>query len=224
MDTSAFLSIAGVFVGWFLSELSGAFRTAREERQCLNSAIPPLAQLYFEQYRINEILTSLNVQMGNDFEKKFTEAQQQRADASTVRAFLDAYISQYDDARKVTIAVPQRTADHLSDRFRPMLDSLSRVDPVSAYSAGKLYSEFILFRESELPPFKSDHSAYVNTIEVMLGVYRKDMQTLRALILAIACKVGIIQYFRVRSLIKNEEAELTGGMERARGQIFSNSA
>lgn len=224
MDTAVFLSIAGVIVGWLLSELSGAFRTAREERQCLKSAIPPLVRLYFEQYRINEILTSLNVRMGDDFERGLKEAQKQGADASSIRGFLDNYISQYDDARKITIAVPQRTADHLADSFRTMMDALSRVDPVSAYSAGKLYSEFILFQESELPSATGDPSAYAKTLEIMLGIYRQDMNALRSLILAIACKAGIIQYFKVRSLLKQEESELMGGFEKAHGKIFSNAA
>jgi hypothetical protein len=224
MDPALLLSLAGVVVGWVLNELAGAFRIAREERQCLKASLPPLLQLYFEQFRINEILTFFNKKMGDDLEQIFTEVQRDNPDPEAIRMLLSDYLSKFEELRKTNISLPKRNAESLSIRVGAMLESLSKVDPVAAFSAGKLFNEFNLFQEAEMPAFGENHAAYVNTLAVMLSVYRNDMNNLRSLILRVSRRAGIVQYFETRRLLKTEEDGLSGGVEKANAEIFSTAA
>lgn len=224
MDAALLLPLAGVVVGWFLNELAGAFRIAREERQCLKSALPPLLQFYFEQYRINEILTFFNTKMGDDFEHIFTEVQKDNPGPETIKKLLNDYLSRFEELRKTNVSLPKRNAEDLSARVGTMLESLSKVDPVAAFSAGKLFNEFALFQETEMPAFGENHAAYVNTLAVMLSVYRNDMNNLRSLILRISRRVGVVQYFQTRRLLRAEEDGLSGGVKKAHAKIFGAAA
>ncbi len=224
MDLVLLLPLAGVVVGWFLNELAGAFRIAREERQCLKTALPPLLQFYFEQFRINEILTFFNTKMGDDFEHFFAEVQKDNPGSETIKKLLNDYLSKFEELRKTNISLPKRNAEDLSVRVGAMLESLSKVDPVAAFSAGKLFNEFTLFQETEMPAFRENHAAYVKTLAVMLSVYRSDMNSLRSLILRISRRVGIVQYFQTRRLLKAEEDGLSGGIKKAHSKIFSAAA
>ncbi len=218
------LPLFGVVVGWFLNEIAGAFRIAREERQCLKAALPPLLQFYFEQFRINEILIFFNTKMGDDFEQIFFKLRNDNPGSETITMQVNDYLSKFDELRKTNISLPKRNAEDLTGRLEAMLESLSKVDPVSAFSAGKLFNEFTLFQEAELPAFDESHSAYINTFAVMLSVYRGDMNSLRSLILHISHQVGIVQYFETRRLLKAEEDGLSGGLKKAHADIFSAAA
>lgn len=218
-----FLPIGGVVVGWFLSELAGAFRIVREERQCLKAALPPLLQFYFEQYRINEILTFFNTKMGHDLECIFNEVKTENAGSEKISMIVADYISQFEELRKINISMPKQSAENLSGRFEVMLDALSKVDPVAAFTAGKLFNEFALFQESEMPSFSENHSAYLSTLAAMLSIFRNDMKNLKLLILNISRQAGAVQYFQTRRLLKAEEAGLAGGIEKAHTKIFSNA-
>jgi hypothetical protein len=215
-----FLPLVGVAIGWFLNELAGTFRVAREERQGLKSALPPLLILYFEQYRINEILTFCNLRMGNDFEKNFHELKKNKADSVTIEKFLTDYMAQFEEMRKQNIALPEKNTENLSEDLSSALASLSKVAPVYAYRARKLFSEFTLFQELEMPSPSGRHSEYLQTFGLILAVFRSDMHHLKSLIKCIAFKAGLMQYVQIWWLLRKEEGELSGGTEKAHTHIF----
>lgn len=221
MNLSSLMPVGAVIVGWFLNELAGAFRIAREERHCLRAALPPLLQLYFEQYRINEILSFFNTKMGEDLKQLLKEFKKDNPGPESIKQIIDDYMSQFEELRKVNVSLPKRNVENLSNRFGGMIEDLSKVDPIAAFTAGKLLNEFTLFQESEMPSFGESHNAYVSILEMMLSVYRADMESLSTLILRISRRVGVIQYFQTRRLLKAEEEGLSDGMKKAHAKIFN---
>lgn len=219
-ELALYLPLIGVAVGWFLNELAGTFRVAREERQGLKAALPPLLLLYFEKYRINEILTFFNRRMGDDFEKNFHAFQESAADSITIEKFLSEYMAHFEEMRKQNVLLPDKSKEDLSDDLSKALVSLSKVAPVYAYRARKLFSEFTLFQELELPSPTEHHSEYMQTLSLVLAVFRSDMAKLKSLIKSIAFKAGLMQYIQILLLLSKEEKELAGGVAKAHGHIF----
>ena len=223
MNDAAIITLAAVAIGWFLNELSGTFRIAREEKQLLKAAIPVLIQLYFEQYRINEILSFLAQKMGDDFENLHKAVESTSEERESVGHFLKEYLVKHEEMRKINVALPKHNRESIIDGINQATIELSRVDPVSAYNAKKFLSEFILFQESELPVTNESFEYYLKHWEMMLLVFQKDLSALRELILDIAKKSGLVEYFRVRRLIADEEGDVRGGMKKAYRHMDENT-
>ncbi|MFZ5531604.1 MAG: hypothetical protein ACOY4U_11230 [Pseudomonadota bacterium] len=211
MDNSVLISLVAVFLGWTLNELAGAFRIAREERQLVRSSIPALSQLYFEQYRINQILTFFNKKMGDDFETFYKAINSGDIKHESALAFISNYLSRHEESRRINISLPDINRSALLEAVKEAASALAKVDPVSAYEAKKLLSEFILFQESELPAASDNPQLYLQQWEMMLSVYRGDLSSLRNLILKTSCRASIFDYIQVRRLLKSEEAGLYKG-------------
>lgn len=219
-ELAPYLPLIGVAVGWFLNELAGTFRVAREERQGLKAALPPLLLLYFEQFRINEILTFFNRRMGDDLENNFHAFQEKGADSIKVRSFLSEYMSHFEKMRKQNVALPEKSKEDLSDDLSTALASLSKVAPMHAYRARKLFSEFTLFQELELPSPTEHHREYEQMLSLVLAVFRSDMGELKSLVKSLAFKAGLMQYIQILLLLNKEEKELSGGGAKAHDHIF----
>lgn len=215
MDSTVIFPLAAVALGWFLNELAGAFRVAREERQLVRSALPALVQLYFEQYRINDILSFFARKMGDDFEDFYKAVETGIEKKGSINEFFTQYLAQHEKMRRANIALPEVNRASLIQAMLESTSALARVDPVSAYRAKKLLSEFVLFQETELPSLSNNYQFYVKQWSLILEVYRTDLSNLRGLILRVALKVGVMEYLRVRNLLTLEESELLGGTEKA---------
>lgn len=215
MGDEALITLAAVALGWFLNELAGAFRIAREERQLSKGALPVLLHLYFEQFRINEILSFFNAKMGDDMESFHKAIESGAAHKESVGDFLAGYLAEHEEMWRTSVSLPEESRSSLIESAKQTTSSLAKVDPVSAYSARKLLSEFILFQKSELPKPDQDPQVYVNHLAMMLTVYRRDLSSLKKLILRVAWRSGIVEYFRIRKQLRDEEAEISGGMAKA---------
>lgn len=220
MSSEVLLAVAGVLIGWFLNELAGAFRVAREERQLVCQALPPLLALYFEQYRINDILSFYNQKMGDDFERLVQEAEKEPKEKGTIGAALNAYLKDFEEHRQNNVKLPKTNFATLVSDFGDATDPLSRVDPVSAFRAKQLLAEFLLFRDIQMPVSRSAPVVYMNFLETVLSVYRNDMVALRSLILRVARRASFLDFWRVRALIIELEKELDGGIKRATADVF----
>jgi hypothetical protein len=219
MNNEVLLALGGVLLGWFLSELAGAFRIAREERHLVRHALPPLLTLYFEQYRINEILSFFNRKMGDDFERFVLEAEKDPKQKSTVGGAIAAYLANFEDLRQHNVTMPQANRDSLIETLANATDGLAGVDPISAYQAKQLMSEFLLFQDIKMPASGSAPQIYVQFLGGVLSVFRNDITSLRKLILVVARQASLFDCWRIKKLIGELEGQLDGGMKRAFGQI-----
>lgn len=192
MDRTVIFSLVAVALGWFLNELAGAFRVAREERHLVRSALPALVQLYFEQYRINDILSFFARKMGDDFEAFYKAVEAGIEKKGSIGEFFAQYLAQHEEMRRANIALPEANRASLIQAMLESTSALARVDPVSAYRAKKLLSEFVLFQETEIPSLASNYQFYVKQWSMMLEVYRTDLSNLRGLILRVALKAGVM--------------------------------
>src|SRR5688572_10600646 len=150
MSDELFIALVGIFIGWLLNELAGAVRLAREERQLVRRSLPLLTQLYFEQYRINEILTFFSKKMGDDLELLYRAVEKDVSRKDELRAALDKYIKDFEGIRQTNIKTDHIAGTSSADALSAAIDDLARVDPSSAYRARRLLSEFVLFQNIDM--------------------------------------------------------------------------
>ncbi|HEY9104871.1 hypothetical protein [Chitinimonas sp.] len=208
MEIKSLIPIAGVLIGWLLSQVSGSFSLAREDRRSRASALPAMIDLYVQQYRINKILEIFNQRLTKALEELHKHRESGNLTKNDGDKIIRSIFSTFEIQRQGNIDLPEKQKEALFLSLANAVDSLSKVTPTLAYRLSKLTSEFILFQEIKFPEKDLDLKNYLETYSHILGVFRSDLGELRRLIIRAALGIGVIQFFGILSLLKSEEKEL----------------
>jgi hypothetical protein len=200
--------IIGVALGWLLSQLAGLFTFAREDRRIRSSSLPAMLDLYFQQKRIDHVLTYFNVKLGDSIEQLHTIFEKHDADKESRLALLEELITAFEKTRQGNLDLPEKNKENLESSIDHAIKELSKVDAVSSYRLTRLYNEFILLIEIKFPDEDLNSPSYLKTWSELLSIYRADLESLRNLVLKTARGVGVIGWYKVWSLIREEEKQL----------------
>lgn len=197
--------IIGVALGWFLSQLAGLFNLAREDRRIRSSTLPAMIDLYFQQKRIDHVLTYFNLKLGDSMEQLIKIFEKSKADKESRASILDELIQAFEKTRQGNLDLPVKNKKTLEKSIEHAVKELSKVDAVSAYKLTRLYNEFILLIEIKFPAEEINSSAYLNTWSGLLSIYRTDLGNLRRLVFKVSRGIGLIEWLKVWMLIREEE-------------------
>jgi hypothetical protein len=166
---------------------------SRENRRFISSSIPGLIALYFEKYRINEILKFYNKKMGEDFKLIHSAVVEGTLDRASFVDLNEKYLEGFEKTRRVNVTLPNRTLESVITTANEGIKELAKVEPHAALKASRIVNEFLLFGEIELPEKDTNLTAYLDNWETILFVYRRDLKDLRKIIFWLTIKVNIIQ-------------------------------
>jgi hypothetical protein len=197
--------IIGVALGWLLSQLAGLFNLAREDRRIRSSTLPAMIDLYFQQKRIDHVLTYFNLKLGDSMEQLIKIFEENKADKESRASILDKLIQAFEKTRQGNLDLPDKNKESLEKSIEHAVKELSKVDAVSAYKLTRLYNEFILLIEIKFPAEEINSSAYLNTWSGLLSTYRTDLGNLRSLVFKVSRGIGLIEWLKVWMLIREEE-------------------
>lgn len=200
--------ILGIILGWLLSQLSGSFAIAREERSLYSSALPAMIDFHFQQYRINKILEYFNLKFGDTLEEFSLAAEAGSFTPSEHKQLFKDMFLGFEKSRQQNINLPEKNKELLFKSLELAIDSLSKVDAVSAYRLSRLMNEYILATEIKFPEDELNYISYLKTYEHLLSIYRNDLKSLKKIILIVAFKISIFQFIRIFLLLRQEEQEL----------------
>jgi hypothetical protein len=208
MEYQYLIPIVGVVLGWFLSQLTGMFSLAREDRRCRSAALPAMVDLYFQQYRINKILEFYNLRLGDELKELCNATENNKQNKKLYDEVFLQLLSSFEVNRQRTIDLPQELKESLFKSLTVATDSLSKVAPALAYRLSRLSSEFSLFQVIKFPEMNLEPTKYFETYENLLGIFRADLQELRRLIIRTALGIGVFQLIEILLLVIKQEKEL----------------
>lgn len=208
MEIKYIVPVLGVVLGWLLSQLSGAFLLAREDRRLRSSAIPPMMDLYFQQYRIDKILEFFNLKLGDSLEQLHQLAEAGKIPKQHRETIFNQLFTAFEKTRQVNVDLPSKNKETLFSSIEKAVDSLSKVDAISAYKLSRLSNEFALMLEIKFPEEQLNPKHYLEVHGNLLSIFRSDIINLRSLILKNAFKVGIVELIKIYLLLKSEEKQL----------------
>lgn len=208
MELKYIVPIAGVVLGWLLSQLSGVFTLAREDRRSRAASLPAMIDLYFQQYRINKILEFFNLRLGDTLKQLFEATNFGEIEKEHREELLAQLMASFEVTRQGNIDLPEKQKESLFKSLSAAVESLSKVAPASAYRLSRLSSEFALFQEIKFSEKILDPMNYLVTHGNILGVFRADLEDLRRLIVRTALGLGVIQFLEVFLLLRSEEKKL----------------
>lgn len=205
MEIKDIFPIVGILLGWLLSQLSGAFSLAREDRRLRSSAIPPMMDLYFQKYRIDKILEYFNLKLGDSLKQLCQLAEAGKISKQDRETIFSQLFSAFEKTRQGNVDLPSKNKETLFSSMEKAIDSLSKVDAASAYKLSRLSNEFALMLEIKFPEDQLNPEHYLKVHGNLLSIFRADIASLRKLILKTAFKLGVVEFFRIYSLLKSEE-------------------
>lgn len=197
MEEKYIVTIIGVLIGWLFSQLATFFNVSRENRRFVSSSIPGLIALYFEKYRINEILKFYNTKMGSDFELIHNAVSENKLDKASFIDLTDKYLEGFERTRRVNVTLPNRTLESVIAVAKEGIKELAKVDPHLALKTTRILNEFLLFSEIELPDKNTNLHSYLESWKTILFVFRQDLLELRKIIFWLSLKVGIYQAIKL---------------------------
>lgn len=206
MEFSLIIPLAGVILGWVLSQVSTALAGSREDKRLRRSSIPPMLELYFQQYRIDKILKYFNYSLNDALEKLTASCSDMSSEQKTkIVSFL---LSRFELTRQGNLDLPKKNKEAMYSSLAEAIKALSKVDPINSYRLSRLLNEFILLLEIKFPEDRLNPKEYLEAWGMLLSTYRNDIQSLRSLILRTSFRVGLIEYLRMLILIRKEEMSL----------------
>lgn len=209
MEYQYLIPIVGVVLGWFLSQLTGIFSLAREDRRFRSAALPAMIDLYFQQYRINKILEFYNLRLGDALKELCNTAETAKKSSKLHDEVLLKLISSFEVNRQQIIDLPKEQKETLFKSLSVATDSLSKVAPALAYRLSRLSSEFLLFQAIKFPEMNLEPRNYLETHGNLLGIFRADLKELRHLIIRTALGIGVLQLIEILLLVVRQEKELS---------------
>lgn len=208
MEIKYIIPILGVVLGWLLSQLTGAFSLAREDRRLRSSAIPPMMDLYFQQYRIDKILKFFNLKLGHSLEQLHQLAEAGKIPKQDRETIFNQLFSSFEKTRQGNVELPSKNKETLFSSIEKAVDSLSKVDATSAYKLSRLSNEFALMLEIKFPEEQLNPKHYIEVHSNLLSIFQSDIASLRKLILKTAFKLGVVEFLKIHFLLKSEEKQL----------------
>lgn len=205
LDFKYLIPLAGVLLGWILSQFSGAINTAKELRQYRSSALPPMLDLYFQQYRIDQILKFFNLRLGDSMEKLHKIYEKHDIPKEKRLEIFSLLVEKFEQTRQGNLDLPEKNKEYLFRALDTATLSLSKADPVSAYRLSRLLAEFILLLEIKFPSNEINSEKYLSTWGYLLQTFRNDMGDLRKLILKVSLGIGLVTFLRIWWLLRSEE-------------------
>lgn len=199
------IPLAGVFLGWILSQFSGVINTAKESRQHRSSALPAMIDLYFQQYRIDQILKFFNLRLGDSLKKLHEIFEKNDVPKEKRLELLSLAIANFEKSRQGNLDLPEKNKEYLFRALDAATSSLSKVDPISSYRLSRLIAEFILLIEIKFPANEINSEKYLSTWENLLHTFRNDVGALKKLILKVSIGIGWVTFLRIWWLLRNEE-------------------
>ncbi len=188
-----------------LGQLSGAINAAKDARQCRSIALPSMLDLYFQQYRIDQILKFFNNRLNENLKRLHEIIESNDAFKEKKFEFLSLLMKGFEQSRQGNLDLPEKNKEYLFRALDAAVLSLSKADPVSAYKLSRLVAEFILLIEIKFPVDELNSAKYLATWGNLLETFRDDIAALRKLILKIAFGVGWGAFFRIWWLLRSEE-------------------
>ena len=208
MEIKYIIPILGVVLGWLLSQLTRAFSLAREDRRLRSSAIPPMMDLYFQQYRIDKILKFFNLKLGDSLEQLHQLAEAGKIPKQAEKTIFNMLFSAFEKTRQGNVELPSKNKETLFSSIEKAVDSLSKVDTTSAYKLSRVSNEFALMLEIKFPEEQLNPKHYIEVHSNLLSIFQSDIASLRKLILKTAFKLGIVEFLKIHFLLKSEEKQL----------------
>ncbi len=209
IDLQTFVPVAAVIIGWILAQLSGGFSVARENKRLRASSLPPMLDLYFQQYRINEILIYFNGRLTSSIDQLHDIYVQKEVPKEKRIELANLLLGNFEKTRQGNLDLPEKNKDQIIRAVEGAIESLSKVDPVGAYKLSRLLAEFFLLIEVKFPSEEVNSEKYLNTWGRLLESFRSDIHSLKALIYRVALGKGILTFIRIWYLIRQEEAGLS---------------
>lgn len=163
MELKYIVPIAGVVLGWLLSQLAGVFTSAREDRRSRAASLPAMIDLYFQQYRINKILEYFNFRLGDTLEQWCEATNFNEVEKGRREELLTQLMASFEVTRQGNIDLPEKQKESLFKSLSAAVESLSKVAPASAYRLSRLSSEFMLFQEIKFSVRNLDPMNYLET-------------------------------------------------------------
>ena len=214
MEAKLLIPLLGVVLGWLLGQVSTLWGVSRENRRFVSASLPSLVSLYFEKYRVNEILKIYNLKVDSDLEIIHSAEKKGQLEKASNRLILENYMEIFEQTRRINVTLPDKTLEAVVSAVKDGIKDLSKADPASAYKASRILNEFLLFIEIQLPDKNVDPIRYMDNWGKILSVYREDLDALRKLIFWLSLKSGLVQAIRIHRLIKNEISHLQLSVEK----------
>lgn len=213
MEAKLLIPLLGVVLGWLLGQVSTLLGVSRENRRFVLASLPSLMALYFEKYRINEIIKFYNLKVGSDFEIIHGAVERGQLEKASLKDLLEKYMETFEQTRRINVTLPDKTLEAVVSAVKDGIKDLSKVDPASAYKASRILNEFLLFIEIQLPDKNVDHKAYMENWGKILSVFRRDLDALKQLIFWLSLKSGLVQAVRIHRVVKSETSQLHNSAE-----------
>lgn len=209
IDLQTFIPVAAVIIGWMLAQLSGSFAVARESKRLRASSLPPMLDLYFQQYRINKVLLYFNNRLTKSIDQLHEIYVRDEVPKEKRIEFANLLLGRFERTRQGNLDLPEKNKDQIIRSVESAIVSLSKVDPVGGYKLSRLLAEFFLLIEIKFPSEEVSSEKYLNTWGRLLETFRGDIHSLKTLIYRVALGNGILCFLRVWYLIRQEEACLS---------------
>ena len=204
-ELSLLMPLIGVALGWVLSQFSSGSAATREDRRLRRSALPPMLELYFQQYRIDKILVFFNLRLGGALEQMVSIFERDEVSREKGFEHMQKLLGGFEKTRQGTLDLPEKNKESMFRSLDHAAQVLSKVDPVGSYRLSRLSNEFVLLIEIKFPNDNLSPKEYMDTWAGLLETFRNDIDDLRRLIHRTAFRVSLIEFIRVLLLLRKEE-------------------
>jgi hypothetical protein len=205
LSATLLVPLIGVILGWALSQLSSGAAARREDKRLRRSALPPMLELYFQQYRIDQVLMFFNLRLGKSLTKMVNIFERERVSYEESAKVLALLFGKFERGRQQNLDLPEKNKESMFRSLDRATQALAKVDPVGAYRLSRLSNEFVLLLEIKFPQENLSSKEYMDTWTGILSSYRHDIEALRRLITRTAFTIGLVDFVRVLLLLRKEE-------------------